>query len=113
MHNKFKRGLTDRKHLKTYAKLLKWATNKIKNTKKTWKNINGLFNRNRVTNISLLLEFGERVKGDVVAVYVNFDSNDSVKDSTKVFVSGYNADILKGISNVKILAFLIQHAKMK
>ena len=73
----------------------------------------GLLNRNRVTNISLVLEFGERVKGDVVEVYVNFYSTDSVKDFTQFFVSGYNADILKGISNVKILAFLIQHAKMK
>ena len=31
LHNKFKRGLIDRKHLKTYTKLLKQGTNKIRN----------------------------------------------------------------------------------
>ena len=61
----------------------------------------------------MVLEFGERVKGDVVSVYVNFYSTDSVKDFTEIFMSGYNADILKGRNNVKILAYLIKHAKMK
>ena len=61
----------------------------------------------------MVLEFGKRIKGDVVAVYLNIYSTDFIKDLTEVFVPGYNADILKCISRVKILAFLIQHAKMK
>ena len=61
----FKRCFIDRKHL----------TNKIRNaynivsinniaddTKKTWQNNNSLLGKNRITNISLVLESGELVK---------------------------------------------------